>query len=195
MEMEVFASHLDISSQCAQMTMSEIITFIDIAQDWGISWHNLRVKITSFTADTYVRVAVSVGILVRLWVTTLQWNYVSRTWSAHVLVIWVCLRCTWSGMWWCVVWHLVRNILKDRSPFETLQSDHPVTTSHPINVYLQQLAVRTVKFAWIYVPCPFVSVVATSKITFCVFGECLAIAISIEQWEYWVPLSRISSFW
>jgi hypothetical protein len=33
MEMEVFAAQLDTSSQCAQMTMSEIITFIDTVQD------------------------------------------------------------------------------------------------------------------------------------------------------------------
>lgn len=86
-----FASQLDTPSQCAQITVSEIITFIDIAQDWGISWCNLSFIITSLTSDRYVIVAVSVGILVRLWVTTLQWYYVSHTWSACVLIIWVCL--------------------------------------------------------------------------------------------------------
>jgi hypothetical protein len=48
------------------------------------------------------------------------------------------LRCTWSGMWWCVVGQLVPNLLEDCGPFETSQNAHPVTASHPINMYLQQ---------------------------------------------------------
>ena len=41
------------SSQCAQTTMSEIITFTDIAQDRGISGQYLSVIIFSFTTDSY----------------------------------------------------------------------------------------------------------------------------------------------
>jgi hypothetical protein len=72
MEMKVFVSQLNTSSQCAQITLCETITFIDIAEDQGISSHNLKVRITSFTTGTYVRLAVSVGILVRLSVMTLH---------------------------------------------------------------------------------------------------------------------------
>jgi len=44
-----------------------------------------------------------------------------------------------------VVGQLVTNILKDCDPFETLQNADPVTTSHLINVYLQQYCCENCK--------------------------------------------------